>query len=119
MAGQPGRRVPTVCWWEPGRMVVVREMVDLRADVARAEPVSPVLQYLRSLRDELRRDTRGTVATYIPELGLADPGSFGICVVTSDGHVYEVGDCRESSRSSRSRSRSCSAWRSRSAAARR
>ena len=34
MAGQPGRRVPTVCWWEPGRMVVVREMVDLRADVA-------------------------------------------------------------------------------------
>ena len=75
-------------------MVVVREMVDLRADVARAEPVSPVLQYLRSLRDELRRDTRGTVATYIPELARADPGAFGISVVTTDGHLYEVGDSR-------------------------
>ncbi len=32
------------------------------------------------------------MATYIPELGPADPGWFGICVVTADGHVYEVGD---------------------------
>ena len=34
----------------------------------------------------------GEVATYIPELGQADPSSFGIVVVTTDGHVYEVGD---------------------------
>ena len=73
---------------------MVREMVDMRADVARAEPVSPVLQYLRGLRDQLRRDTSGTVATYIPELARADPGAFGIAVVTTDGHLYEVGDSR-------------------------
>ena len=56
--------------------------------------MSPVLQYLRNLHDQLRQDTRGTVATYIPELARADPGAFGIAVVTTDGHLYEVGDSR-------------------------
>src|SRR5262245_43229585 len=53
---------------------------------------SPVLDYLRRLLDEYRELDEGQVATYIPELGRADPGWFGICVVTADGHVYEVGD---------------------------
>jgi glutaminase len=35
----------------------------------------------------------GHVADYIPELALADPNWFGICVVTQDGQVFEVGDC--------------------------
>jgi glutaminase len=34
------------------------------------------------------------VATYIPELANVDPDTFGICVATIDGHVYEVGDSR-------------------------
>ncbi len=53
---------------------------------------SPVLDYLRRLLDEYRELEEGEVATYIPELGRADPNWFGICVVTADGHVYEVGD---------------------------
>jgi glutaminase len=53
---------------------------------------SPVLEYLNRLLDEYRELDEGEVATYIPELGRADPHSFGICVVTADGHVYEVGD---------------------------
>jgi glutaminase len=53
---------------------------------------SPVLDYLHRLLDEYRELEEGEVATYIPELGRADPGWFGICVVTADGHVYEVGD---------------------------
>jgi len=53
---------------------------------------SPVLDYLRRLLDEYREVEDGEVATYIPELGRADPDWFGICVVTADGHVYEVGD---------------------------
>src|SRR5262245_40025633 len=53
---------------------------------------SPVLEYLGRLLDEYRELDEGQVATYIPELGRADPGWFGICVVTADGHVYEVGD---------------------------
>ena len=53
---------------------------------------SPVLDYLHRLLDEYRELEEGQVATYIPELGRADPNWFGICVVTADGHVYEVGD---------------------------
>jgi glutaminase len=35
----------------------------------------------------------GEVATYIPELAKADPGKFGVSVVTADGRVFEAGDC--------------------------
>lgn len=38
----------------------------------------------------LRND--GEVATYIPELGKADPEDFGICIATSDGRTFEAGD---------------------------
>ena len=58
----------------------------------RAVTRSPVLEYLGRLLDEYRELDEGEVATYIPELGRADPRWFGICVVTADGHVYEVGD---------------------------
>jgi glutaminase len=58
----------------------------------RAVTRSPVLDYLHRLLDEYREVEDGQVATYIPELGRADPNWFGICVVTADGHVYEVGD---------------------------
>lgn len=36
--------------------------------------------------------SEGSLATYIPELGNADPEAFGICVVTADGQVFETGD---------------------------
>ena len=35
----------------------------------------------------------GAVATYIPELAKADPGAFGVCIATAEGHVFEAGDC--------------------------
>jgi glutaminase len=53
---------------------------------------SPVLEHLQLLLDEYRSLDEGEVATYIPELSQADPSSFGISVVTTDGHVYAVGD---------------------------
>src|SRR5712692_6936574 len=34
----------------------------------------------------------GEVATYIPELGKANPKHFGICLATVDGHVFRAGD---------------------------
>lgn len=34
----------------------------------------------------------GTVATYIPELGKANPKDFGLCVATVDGQVFTAGD---------------------------
>ncbi len=38
--------------------------------------------------------TDGSVATYIPELGKADPEDFGISIVTAEGRVFETGECR-------------------------
>ncbi len=43
---------------------------------------SPVLEYLDGLLEEYRGLDEGDVATYMPELGRADPSWFGICVVT-------------------------------------
>jgi glutaminase len=37
--------------------------------------------------------TSGEVATYIPELGKADPEQFGISLATTTGRIYETGDC--------------------------
>jgi glutaminase len=54
---------------------------------------SPFRQYLNDLHDKYQGVMDGTVADYIPELALADPNWFGICVVTKAGQVFEVGDC--------------------------
>jgi glutaminase len=35
----------------------------------------------------------GQVATYIPELTKADPEGFGVALATTDGRVFEAGDC--------------------------
>ena len=53
---------------------------------------SPFEMHLAALLNEFRDTDGGEVATYIPELGRADPTWFSICVCTTDGHVYEVGD---------------------------
>lgn len=52
----------------------------------------PLQRYLTALHDDLRSLREGSIATYIPELARADPDRFGICVVTTDGYMYEVGD---------------------------
>ncbi|OQW71107.1 MAG: glutaminase A [Proteobacteria bacterium ST_bin11] len=51
--------------------------------------------YLESLHAELAGFDEGEVASYIPELAKADPNWFGIALVTTDGHVYQVGDSRQ------------------------
>jgi glutaminase len=56
---------------------------------------SPIQSYLQELHTQFKSLREGEVATYIPELGKADPDWFGICVVTCDGQVYEVGDTRQ------------------------
>lgn len=67
----------------------------VEADPAVPVLVSPVAAYLERLRTRYREDAAGEVATYIPELGVADPNWFGIVLVTVDGTVYEVGDSRQ------------------------
>src|SRR5438132_7552015 len=60
-----------------------------------AEVVSPILDYLRDLHARHTSLRDGAVATYIPELAKANPDWFGICIVTTNGGVYEVGDSRQ------------------------
>jgi len=45
------------------------------------------------LHEKHRSNSDGQVATYIPELSKACPDSFGMCVVTANGQVFEAGDC--------------------------
>lgn len=54
---------------------------------------SPFRNYLSDLYDKYRSLNDGTIADYIPELALAKPEWFGICVVTTDGQIFDVGDC--------------------------
>lgn len=54
---------------------------------------SPFRNYLSDLHAKYRSLTEGAVADYIPELASANPEWFGICVVTKDGQIFEVGDC--------------------------
>src|SRR6185369_17263525 len=56
---------------------------------------SPIQDYLEELHARFAAVKDGTVATYIPELAKANPDWFGICLVTTGGHVYEVGDSRQ------------------------
>ena len=59
-----------------------------------SDPTSPVAEYLRTLHADLSSLTDGEVATSIPAFGRADRQSFGICLATVDGQLYEVGDTR-------------------------
>lgn len=55
---------------------------------------SPLAAYLARVHERHRAAADGTVATYIPEIGKADPAWFGIAAATLDGVVHEVGDTR-------------------------
>ncbi|MGK2914451.1 MAG: glutaminase A [Porticoccaceae bacterium] len=55
----------------------------------------PFQAYLEQLHARLTAVNDGAVASYIPELALANADWFGIALVTVDGHVYQVGDSRE------------------------
>ena len=53
---------------------------------------TPLLRFIKETHTEFSRINAGEVASYIPELGKANPDHFGIAVATTDGHVYEAGD---------------------------
>jgi len=61
-----------------------------QVDPSRAQSVLEI--YLAELLADVGKLDGGEVATYIPELGRADPERFGICIATVDGKVYTVGD---------------------------
>src|SRR6185503_4433567 len=72
-----------------------RGAVSDRAPLRSGGLASPVQAYLEALHARHAGVSTGEVATYIPELGKADPNWFGICLATTDGRLYEVGDTRQ------------------------
>lgn len=56
---------------------------------------APLRTVLRELYDKYLPLRDGKVADYIPELAKADPGSFGISVVTKDGQTFSAGDVKQ------------------------
>ena len=56
---------------------------------------SPIQDFLEELYRKCAGVNEGAVATYIPELAKANPEWFGLCLVTANGAVYEVGDTRQ------------------------
>jgi glutaminase len=52
----------------------------------------PLQTYLDELHQKYQSLNSGKVADYIPELAKMNPDWFGICVVTTDGQIFEVGD---------------------------
>ena len=53
---------------------------------------SQIEHILDGIYERYREVADGQVATYIPELGKADPNDFGICLVTVDGQIFTAGD---------------------------
>jgi len=56
---------------------------------------SPISDQLEELHRKFSAVTDGQVASYIAELARADPRWFGICIVTTNGGIYEAGDARQ------------------------
>jgi glutaminase len=56
---------------------------------------SPIQIYLHRIHDELSGLKDGTADSILSSLSGTDPDSFGICLATADGHLYEAGDTRQ------------------------
>jgi len=69
-----------------------RSSLELLAGAIRSV-ASPFRAYLGDLHDRHRASAEGAVADYIPELATAKPEWFGICAVSANGQVFDVGDC--------------------------
>lgn len=54
-----------------------------------------ILGVINELHRRFKGLSDGRVADYIPELAKANADWFGIVVVTTDGQIYEVGDCSQ------------------------
>jgi glutaminase len=56
---------------------------------------APLRDVLRELHARYAPVDEGQIADYIPELTKADRRWFGIALATTDGQVFEVGDCKQ------------------------
>ena len=77
-------------------METVREIESSPSEIKRPEVTPFIASQLQKIIDRTHTKFKdvndGTVATYIPELGNANPNHFGICLATVDGQVFTAGD---------------------------
>jgi len=71
-----------------------RDEIDLLVGKMKAA-AAPLRDVLRELHARYAANDEGKVADYIPELAKADRRWFGMAVATTDGQVFEVGDCKQ------------------------
>ena len=66
----------------------------MATEAASSAPVdgSLIQDIVDEIYEKYRNVDDGAVATYIPELGKADPKDFAICLATVDGHIFKAGD---------------------------
>ena len=60
-----------------------------------AATIQHIQEIVQETYDKYKHVEEGNVATYIPELGKANPEHFGISLVTVDGKEFSVGDCQQ------------------------
>jgi glutaminase len=48
---------------------------------------------LDSMFEDVKKIKSGELASYIPPLAEVDPDQFGVAIVTTDGQIYQRGDC--------------------------
>eukprot|EP00238_Polyblepharides_amylifera_P013737 CAMPEP_0196598396 /NCGR_PEP_ID=MMETSP1081-20130531/94297_1 /TAXON_ID=36882 /ORGANISM="Pyramimonas amylifera, Strain CCMP720" /LENGTH=768 /DNA_ID=CAMNT_0041924087 /DNA_START=182 /DNA_END=2488 /DNA_ORIENTATION=+ len=53
-----------------------------------------IKEKLQEIYDEVKEQDNGEVATYIPQLGVADPSLFAICICDLGGELHTVGDVK-------------------------
>lgn len=69
---------------------------DLNSPISSTSTIaSPFRNYLNELHEKYQLVDDGALANYIPELALANPDWFGICVATTSGKLFQVGDCQQ------------------------
>jgi glutaminase len=56
------------------------------------EHASQIQEIIDGIYEKYKSVEDGEVATYIPELGKANPAHFGICLATVDGHLFRAGN---------------------------
>jgi len=56
---------------------------------------APLRDLLREIHERHSTNQEGEVASYIPDLAKADHRWFGITIATTEGQVFEVGDCEQ------------------------
>src|SRR5262249_2679811 len=69
--------------------------VEHRGRMTPASAAHEVQSVIDDLHAQYRALNEGEVATYIPELAKADPDKFDVSVVTTEGRLFEAGDCEQ------------------------